>query len=105
MEWLYTSFALAVILFIIVLYKIIRIFQGNDRKFQPKELMEMIGYFTLLFLTCYMIYKEANRAESWQLFGSTYILFIVGGLLALVGLKDLVLKVVDLLKNNKQNKE
>lgn len=76
-----------------LLIKIARIYQGPDRVWTKNEFQDMLAAFTFLGLSVYMIYKEANRTESWQLFGPLYILFVIGGLLSILG-KDKILETV-----------
>lgn len=76
--------------------KISKIFKGEDGKWSADEFLKMLGAGSLLTMASYMIYKEANRIEEWQLFGPLYIFLIVGGFLSAVHLDkvlDVALKI------------
>jgi len=83
--------------------KVIKIFKGRDNKFSAGEFLKMTGAFTLQVLAVYMIYKEANRVEEWQLFGPMYIALVIGGYLAIIGLKDVVFAIVQGFGRNPQS--
>jgi len=83
-----------------IMRKIVNIFKGEDGKFSPAEFLKMVGAGTLLVLSVYMIVKEANREESWQLFGSTYIFLVIGGFLTIIGLEKVLLTAADIFKKD-----
>ena len=94
--WLLAGITIVALILIMWLgNKVTKIFKGSDGEFSVDEFLRMIGAGSLLGLTIYMIVKEANRVESWQLFGSMYIFLVIGGFLTVVGLG----KVLDTVTN------
>jgi len=86
-----------------IMRKVINIFKGDDNKFSPAEFLKMVGAGTLLVLSVYMIVKEANREEAWQLFGPTYVFLVIGGFLTIIGLEKVLLTVTDIFKNKSKD--
>ena len=101
---IYLLIALGLGFGVYLLRAVVRIYQGEDGKFSVNEFQKMIGAFTLLGLSTYMVIMEANRTESWQLFGPLYIFFIIGGFLSVIGF-DKVLDTVAKIWGKKNNDE
>lgn len=104
--WLIVSFVIVGLIMATWLgSKIAKIFKGKDGEWSTNEFLQMVGAGSLLGLTIYMVVKEANRSEEWQLFGPMYILLVIGGFLTAVHLDRVLETVVNLFKRNNKDEK
>lgn len=100
--------AVGVAILAFLMYKTAKIFGGADG-LDESEFKRMLGSFTFLGLTIFIIIMEAFRDHEYYLFGPFYSLMIIGGFLSTIGeakfletLRDILSSMSDL-KNKKSS--
>ena len=77
---------------------IVKIFSGKDGILNEQEFYRMVGCFTFLSLTIFMVVMEAFRENEYHLFSEFYIVIVIGGFLSIIGQEKFIDTIRDIFK-------